>query len=173
MTNNGDFQGDIRVNSPLWDKVTHREEKIRTAVAAALQEVAPSLKAYDVSILLTDDKEMRHFNKMYRDKDKSTNVLSFPQQEPFFFKKKKEDPYGPILLGDILVAYETVEEESNLQKKELTDHLTHLVVHATLHLLGYDHETEEEAVTMESLEVQILKKLFILNPYERGAQNTL
>lgn len=113
--------------------------------------------AAELSILLTDDEEQRELNKQWRGKDSSTNVLSFPQIEPF----------GPVvgLLGDITLARETMEREAVEQGKSLEDHFTHLVVHGFLHILGYDHLSEEEALLMEGLETQILAMLGVEDPY--------
>ena len=113
--------------------------------------------AAELSILLTDDEEQHALNKEWRGKDSSTNVLSFPQIEPF----------GPVvgLLGDITLARETLEREAMELGKSFTDHFTHLVVHGFLHILGYDHTTDEEALQMESLETQILASLGVDDPY--------
>lgn len=114
----------------------------------------------ELSIVLTDDAHQRVLNRDWRKIDKSTNVLSFPQIEPF----------GPVLglVGDITLACETLEREAAEQGKSFSDHFTHLVVHGFLHLLGYDHITEAEALQMEGLETQILKSLGIADPYGDG-----
>jgi probable rRNA maturation factor len=113
--------------------------------------------AAELSILLTNDEEQHGLNKEWRGKDSSTNVLSFPQIEPF----------GPVvgILGDITLARETLECEAAELDKSFTDHFTHLVVHGFLHILGYDHMTDEEALQMESLETQILASLGVDDPY--------
>ena len=110
-----------------------------------------------LSILLTDDAAQRELNRQWREKDKSTNVLSFPAIKPF----------APItgLIGDISLARETLEREAGELGKPFTDHFTHLIVHGFLHCLGYDHETEDEALAMEGLETQILAQLGIDDPY--------
>jgi len=107
----------------------------------------------EISIVLTDDTHIQALNRDYRGKDKSTNVLSFPQDEP-------------ALLGDVICAHETIAREAEEQGKSFHDHFTHMLIHGALHLLGYDHETDEEAEEMESLEIEILSKLNIKNPYE-------
>jgi probable rRNA maturation factor len=111
----------------------------------------------EISILLTDDEEQRGLNAEWRGKDSSTNVLSFPQIEPF----------GPVfgLLGDITLARETLEREALDLGKSMEDHFTHLVVHGFLHILGYDHIEEDEALVMEGLETHILSGLGIADPY--------
>lgn len=128
------------------------------AVLAALAGAKAKMKgAAEISVLLTDDAEQRELNAQWRGKDSATNVLSFPQIEPF----------GPVLglLGDITLARETLEREAIELDKSLDDHFTHLMVHGFLHILGYDHIEEDEAQQMESLETQILAGLGIDDPY--------
>lgn len=128
------------------------------AVMEALKQSRAKLKgAAELSILLTDDEEQHELNQQWRGKDSSTNVLSFPQIEPF----------GPVtgILGDITLARETVEREAIEQGVTFNDHFTHLVVHGFLHILGYDHLTDAEALQMESLETAILASLGVADPY--------
>ena len=125
---------------------------------AALQQSKAKLKgAAELSILLTNDEEQQGLNQQWRGKDSSTNVLSFPQIEPF----------GAVvgILGDITLARETLEREAVEQGTSFEHHFTHLVVHGFLHILGYDHLTDEEALQMESLETQILASLGVDDPY--------
>jgi probable rRNA maturation factor len=106
-----------------------------------------------LTVALSDDRRVRALNKRHRGKDKPTNVLSYFSGEPAF-------------LGDIVLARQTVWREARAQKKTPADHLAHLVVHGTLHLLGYDHETgEADAERMETRERRILSKLGIADPY--------
>ena len=124
----------------------------------ALRQSGAKLKgAAELSILLTNDEEQQALNQQWRGKDSSTNVLSFPQIEPF----------GPVvgILGDITLARETLEREAVEQCVSFTDHFTHLVVHGFLHILGYDHLTDDEALQMEGLETKILDSLGIADPY--------
>jgi probable rRNA maturation factor len=111
----------------------------------------------ELSIVLMDDAAQQVLNQQWRGIDKPTNVLSFPQIEPF----------SPVLglLGDITLARETLEREAVELGKSFTDHFTHLVVHGFLHILGYDHIDESEALVMEGLETQILATLGIDDPY--------
>jgi probable rRNA maturation factor len=114
-----------------------------------------------LGIRLTDDAEQRRLNREYRDRDASTNVLAFPAAAV-------DDPApagAPLLLGDIVLALETVAREAAEQRKPIRDHLRHLVAHGTLHLLGYDHATAEQAETMEALEREILATLGVPDPY--------
>jgi probable rRNA maturation factor len=106
----------------------------------------------ELSILFTDDAHIQRLNRDFRGKDKPTNVLSFPQ------------PAGP-LLGDIILAFETVRDEAALAGKALKEHMAHLIVHGFLHLIGYDHETDEEAEEMEALERAALARIGIADPY--------
>ena len=113
--------------------------------------------AAEVSIVLTDDAEQRELNRQWRGIDKSTNVLSFPQIAPF----------GPVsgLVGDIILARETLEREAAEMGVSFDDHFTHLLVHGFLHLLGYDHIQDDDALVMEGLETKILATLGVADPY--------
>lgn len=128
------------------------------AIRAAVAEAKPKFTGVsEVSVLLTDDAEQRVLNAQWRGIDKSTNVLSFPQIEPF----------GPVsgLVGDITLALETVQREAGEMGIAFEAHFTHLVVHGFLHLLGYDHIEDDEAERMEALETKILAGLGIADPY--------
>jgi probable rRNA maturation factor len=134
------------------------EEIATTAIFEALQQSKAKVAGIaELSIVLMDDAEQQVLNKQWRQIDKPTNVLSFPQIEPF----------SPVLgiLGDITLARETLEREAAEQGVSFTDHFTHLVVHGFLHVLGYDHIEEEDALVMEGLETQILATLGIADPY--------
>jgi len=130
------------------------EEAVR---AALVQSRARVTGATELSIVLTDDAEQRVLNRDWRGIDKPTNVLSFPQIEPF----------GSVsgLVGDIILARETLLREAGEQGVSFEDHFTHLVVHGFLHLLGYDHIDDDEALAMEGLETQILASLGVADPY--------
>lgn len=136
----------------------HFDAIAEKAVLAALAGARPKIKgAAEISVLLTDDAEQRQLNAQWRGKDSATNVLSFPQI----------DPFAPVmgLLGDITLARETLEREAAALDKSLEDHFTHLLVHGFLHILGYDHISEAEALQMEGLETKILAGLGIDDPY--------
>lgn len=133
---------------------------VETATTAALAELAINADAQpELSLLFTDDAHIKVLNRDWRGKDKATNVLSFPA-----FAIAPGDPLPPML-GDIALAYETISSEAALEEKTFEHHLTHLIVHGLLHLLGYDHETEGEAEEMETLERQVLARLAIPDPY--------
>jgi probable rRNA maturation factor len=144
------------VNSDGWPDGL--EEIADTAIHEALQQSGAKLAGIaEVTVVLTDDAEQQELNRQWRGFDKSTNVLSFPQLEPF----------APVvgLVGDITLARETVEKEAAEMGIGFEAHFTHLVVHGFLHLLGYDHIEEADAVKMESLETKILATLGIADPY--------
>ncbi len=110
----------------------------------------------EASVVFCDDAFIQNLNRDYRDKDKPTNVLSFPQDFT---------PKSPML-GDSIFAFETIEREAVEQDKSFDDHLLHLSIHSTLHLLGYDHIEDDEAEEMETLEIKLLNELGVKNPYE-------
>ena len=111
--------------------------------------------------MFTDDRELRHLNARYRDKDSATNVLSFPAPAMV------EGELGPML-GDIVLAAETVAREAAADGLTFTAHLTHLLVHGFLHLAGYDHDDDGDAAAMEALETAILARLGFADPYGQG-----
>jgi probable rRNA maturation factor len=137
-----------------WDAHAGAEDAVRGAVAAA----APaSLGDAEVAVLLADDAAVKAMNARWRGKDAATNVLSFPSAPG-------AGP-GPRHLGDIVVACQTVAAEASAQDKPFDHHLVHLVVHGFLHLLGYDHDSDEKADDMERRERDILARLDIPDPY--------
>lgn len=115
---------------------------------------------FDVSIRIVDAGEMQTLNRDYRDQDKPTNVLAFPAGDTGF-----APPGERPLLGDIVVCAGIVADEAGEQGKALGDHWGHMLVHGTLHLLGYDHQTDHEAEAMEAIERDILESLGIADPY--------
>lgn len=137
------------------------EEKLHSWVTSAIQAADPGTdKEYELSVRLVDEDESRDLNNRYRNKDKATNVLSFPFED---FASLPEEIVKP--LGDIVVCAPVVAQEASQQKKVLIDHWAHMVIHGTLHLLGYDHQDEAQAETMETLEKDILRDFGIENPY--------
>lgn len=120
----------------------------------------------EVSILLTNDEEISILNKNYRNKDKPTNVLSFPNLSLEEIQNlHKQSPY-PIMLGDIALAFETILNEAKNENKIFLNHFYHLIVHGMLHLLGYDHENDTDAELMQEKEIEILKTLNVTDPYQ-------
>ena len=144
----------VLVEDDAWDIVSDLDELVQVAVAAVFPD-----KPCSVEVLLTSDEEVQRLNRDFRGIDKPTNVLSFPAAlMPVI-------PGEMAHLGDIVLAYETTAREANEQQKPLSHHVTHLIVHATLHLLGHDHENDDEAEIMESKEREILRHLNIPDPY--------
>ena len=119
-----------------------------------------------VGIVLTDDSEQRELNRTWRGKDSPTNVLSFAIADPAEPAPPGSPIGAPVLLGDVVLAFETVAREAAAQGKTLPDHLSHLVVHGVLHLVGFDHESDAEAAIMEAREIEILAGLGVPAPYE-------
>ncbi|WP_248313072.1 rRNA maturation RNase YbeY [Bosea sp. F3-2] len=156
---------DLRAQSRKWQAVGNLASLralVTEALAAGLA-VAPRkpLPGAELSLLLTDDKRIRVINRDWRGFDKATNVLSFPAAPA-------ERISASPLLGDIVIAFETVEREAQGEGKDIADHLRHLVIHGLLHLLGEDHETDDEARRMEALEIEALARLGIADPYADG-----
>ncbi|MBB3952230.1 rRNA maturation RNase YbeY [Aureimonas jatrophae] len=135
------------------------EACVREAILAALAGAGLGAAETEVSVTLADDATVRELNREWRGKDKPTNILSFPMVQ----LAPGERP-GP-LLGDLVLARETLEREAASERKSALDHFRHLLVHGTLHLTGFDHETDEEAERMEALEIEILRGLGIADPY--------
>ena len=132
------------------------------ALGAAAELVDLPADRLEVSLLLTNDAQVQELNRDYREQDKPTNVLSFAALD----EDSPIPPDGPILLGDVIVARETTEREAADEGKSVVHHLSHLVVHGVLHLLGYDHMEDDEAEEMESLERSILAGLGVPDPYK-------
>lgn len=166
------------------------ERSARSALAAAHAQDPDWLPEgpIEMSVILADDDTVQELNKNYRGKDKPTNVLSFAlyadgggeegEEDDFDGEEQDEDEPDdedveflspeapvPVILGDVILAFETVEREAREQRKAFADHLAHLVTHGVLHLLGYDHIEDSEAEQMERLETQILSGLGIADPY--------
>lgn len=153
---------DIVVESPLWD-ATSAEAVLRRALGEAAAAV--STKQAELAIVLTDDSAIRALNRQWRGIDRPTNVLSFPMQPSPPLPRGRRKSAAPMLLGDIVIAYETTAAEARSEDKPFADHLAHLAVHGFLHLVGHDHENDSDAATMEGLERSILARLGIADPY--------
>ena len=135
-----------------------------TAAAVLSQCLTTGAATVELGLTLADDEAVQALNRDHRGQDKPTNVLSFPLVEGGGFEP--EAPGAPLLLGDVVLAYQTVAREATEQGKHLADHAVHLVVHGVLHLLGHDHGCDDEADAMERLEAAILCKLGIADPYD-------
>ncbi len=159
---------DVMIEAEAWDEkaLTGWAER---ASDATLQHLGLNPWTFEIVLLACDDARITELNGDFRDKPTATNVLSWPSDE-----RAAEMPGGvPTLpedeeLGDIAIAYETCAREAKAQGKDFETHVIHLLVHGTLHLLGYDHISDEDAALMEGLEVEILGKLGIPDPYNRA-----
>jgi len=157
---------EINIEDSNWQsELSNAEEVINKACTSALKAAGISVYAdnIEISILLTNDQFIQKLNKDYRSKNKPTNVLSFPLEE--LSAGNYHDVDKQIALGDIIFAFETIKNEASAEEKPIESHLTHLAIHGTLHLLGYDHEEDADAEIMEALEIKILASLGISNPY--------
>ncbi|MSP20832.1 MAG: rRNA maturation RNase YbeY [Alphaproteobacteria bacterium] len=160
----------VRIAAPseLWLRSWPRiSQTVTDVIVLAVQRSGKVHSLSEVSVVLSDDRELRILNNEHRGIDKPTNVLAFPG-EPL----EEEGEQGaytvrdrPLVLGDVVLAYETVEREADEQGKKFEHHLTHLLVHGVLHLCGFDHDREADAQKMEDLERAILRELHIHDPY--------
>src|SRR5882757_3914190 len=152
---------EVLVVADCWQDEPEAEAVIQRAIAAAAETVDAAVGDAELAVMLTDDSGIRTLNSNWRGIDKPTNVLSFPALQA---------PAGapsdaPRMLGDIAIAYETTRREADEERKPFDHHLSHLAVHGFLHLIGYDHENDDDAEDMEGLEREILSALGIPDPY--------
>ena len=158
---NENFVIESKITTSLWDEIliNNFHEKLNTVLDEIYKQTR--LISYELEILISisfsEDKKVMELNNSFRKKKIATNVLSFPSNR---INNNK------LFLGDIIFSIETIQREANRDNKTVADHLIHLFIHAVLHLLGYDHETEEQAKKMEDLEIKILGNLKIDNPYK-------
>ncbi len=147
---------DLAIENPSWTALGDLQSLAERAAEAALREAGfVAEEASELSCLFSDDAAMRKLNAEWRGLDKPTNVLSFPAT----------GPGAELLLGDIVLAFETVAREAAAENKAIRDHVTHLIIHGVLHLVGHDHEVDDEADAMEALEIRALHRLGLANPY--------
>jgi probable rRNA maturation factor len=157
------IDSDSEWDSSSWDRL------VRDAAEAAIAEstfpqLASAIRPVELSVRLTSDSEVQALNSAWRGKDRPTNVLSFPQMEPEQLADLGGD--GPeLMLGDLVLAHGVCTREAEEKAIPLADHAAHLVVHGTLHLLGYDHSDDAAAEAMEQREVRALARLGIADPY--------
>jgi len=144
---------DVRIDSALWKSQPLAEQTARQAIAAA---AAAANANGEVSIVLTNDVAIKQLNRDWRGIDKPTNVLSFPAPKT---------SGGAKFLGDIVIAYETLDRECGDERRIFVQHLAHLTVHGFLHLVGYDHENDKQADEMEGLESKIMSAMKMPDPY--------
>jgi probable rRNA maturation factor len=154
---------DVLSESPLWEAEPAAEAMVREAISQAAAATEFAEPAAEVAVLLCDDSTIAALNAQWRGRKEATNVLSFsapPASDP-----SARNPVPPVHLGDIAIAYETVIREAREQGRTVSQHLAHLAVHGFLHLLGYDHQIDDEAEHMEALEREILATMGISDPY--------
>jgi len=153
---------EVLVVADGWQSEPDAEAVIHRAVAAAAEMAGADVGDAELAIMLTDDAGIRTLNLNWRGIDKPTNVLSFPALQPTGAGAPDD---APRMLGDIAIAFETTRREADDERKPFDHHLSHLAVHGFLHLIGYDHENDDDAEAMESLETGILAQLGIPDPY--------
>ncbi len=164
---------DIEIEDPRWSTLDF-EGLAATAVKSTLAHLGIKSEDAEISILACDDQRIGTLNAAFRDKPLPTNILSWPSEERGAIApggqpaKTNAGPDGLVELGDIAISYDTCVSEASAANKPVAHHITHLMIHATLHLLGYDHETAQDAALMEGLEVVILGKLGLDDPYRES-----
>ncbi|MHB8284076.1 MAG: rRNA maturation RNase YbeY [Caulobacteraceae bacterium] len=145
---------EVEIEDEAWTTALPDAERWTLDAAKAALTLVDADPAYALTILLTDDASIQDLNAQFRDKDKPTNVLSFPAAETAL-------PH----IGDIALAYGVCAKEAQEQNKTLREHLVHLTTHGVLHLIGYDHETDADAEVMEEMERDVLRGFEISDPY--------
>ena len=153
---------EVLVVAECWHDAPEAEAVIQRAIVAAAESVDADVGEAELAVMLTDNSGIRTLNGNWRGIDKATNVLSFPALQPTGARKPGN---SPRMLGDIAIAYQTMRREADEEQKPFNHHLSHLAVHGFLHLIGYDHENDADAETMEALEIEILAQLGIPDPY--------
>ena len=149
---------DVIADQGDWDDETEIAELAGRVLATAVEVLQPGLaEGTELCLVLSDDDEVRRLNRDFRGQDKPTDVLSFPPAA--------EAPGAETFLGELIFSFTTVKNDAAAEEKRFEDHLAHLILHGFLHLLGYDHETDDDAETMERLETVILARLGIADPY--------
>jgi probable rRNA maturation factor len=155
---------------PDWPAGTDWAALATRAVRAALArsgqaELDATAAMVELSVKLSDDTEVQGLNAAFRGKDRPTNVLSFPMMQADLIGAISNTDDGEVLLGDIILAFQTCAREAAERGIPLADHATHLIVHGTLHLVGLDHENDAEAEAMEAIEIRALESLGLADPY--------
>ena len=153
---------EVLVVADCWQAEPGAEAVIQRAIAVAAEMVNADTGAAELAVMLTDDAGIQTLNRNWRGIDKPTNVLSFAALPPTGPRGPDDAPH---MLGDIAIAYQTTRKEADDEQKPFDHHLGHLAVHGFLHLIGYDHENDDDAEAMETLEQAILAQLGIPDPY--------
>lgn len=160
---------EIAQDNEEWNECSEIDSEYFAEIAGRILSRYPNfskVKEFELSVLLTEDEKIKSLNGEFRNKDKATNVLSFPDLEIDWqriveFEVDSEYMY----LGDIAFSYQTIKQEAALSSISFQDHFKHLVIHAILHLIGYDHMEEHEANAMETIEVEVLNSFGVASPY--------
>lgn len=163
------MQIDIDITDPRWDSLG-LAAITEAAMEAVLDRLGIDADDCEVSILGCNDVRIKELNADFREKDKATNVLSWPAEdrgadEGQVPELPVSDVFGTIELGDIAISYDTCVTEADAAQKPISHHVTHLMVHGLLHLLGYDHINDADAAIMEALETELLETMGIPDPY--------
>jgi probable rRNA maturation factor len=156
----GNLRIALEIEDPRWMATQDTAHWIERAIAVALEDL-PAGRPIEVGVRLVDDGTIQGLNREWRGRDKPTNVLSFPMGDP----APVADAEFPWLIGDIVMSFDTVAAESARDHKELNHHAAHLALHAALHLIGHDHEDEQDAERMEAAEIKLLARIGIADPY--------
>lgn len=167
-----DLEIELILEDQRWCEISQDFAFLKKAVLLALSQHPAKTASPDIVamksphrlavLVLSNDETVERLNKSYRGKDKSTNILSFPSTDDVLPGEEAE----PVHIGDAILAYEYVINEAENEKKEIKTHISHLVIHGVLHLLGYDHEESDDAETMETLEINLMNQLGLENPYK-------
>ncbi len=152
---------DITMLDDRWQGVPNLDRLAEDAALTAIAHGSVDPGSAELSLVFSNDERVRELNADYRGKPMATNVLSFPADLP-----GEQSPGQDRLLGDVVVAFETISREAEAQGKTFENHLCHLIVHGVLHLLGYDHEIDSSADKMEALEIAALAHMNVPNPYK-------
>ena len=153
------FELEITIEDTRWSDIANLKHVATQAISSAYGESECDLESgFVVSMLFCSDSRIKDLNREWRHQDKATNVLSFPAPQDLVIEEC-------LVLGDLALSYETVLRESETEEKKIVDHLSHLIIHGFLHLLGFDHETESDAEEMEWIERRSLAKIGIMDPY--------
>jgi probable rRNA maturation factor len=160
MTRSTPPVAEVVIEAECWQAEAAAEAIVLRAIEAAAAAIETDTGGAELAVMLTDDDHIRTLNASFRGFDKPTNVLSFPAPQP-----AHAGDGVPRTLGDIAIAYQTVRREADDEGKPFAHHLSHLAVHGFLHLVGYDHDNDQDAEAMEAAERAILARLGIPDPY--------